>query len=50
MDNVLQMEAIEFTPRVRDTLGELKKKINAMLRPPLPSTIAAAVAPIVIDG
>ena len=48
MDNVLQMEAIEFTPQVRDTLGELKKKITAKLRPPLPASVAAAASPIVL--
>ena len=50
MDDVLQMEAIGFEPPVRDTLGELKQSMNARLKPPMPSSIVAAAAALVIDG
>jgi hypothetical protein len=49
MDNVVQAEAIGFEPQVKDTLGELKRRIIAKLRPPHPIAIAAAAAPLVID-
>jgi hypothetical protein len=42
MDNILQKDAMEFDPPVIDTLaslGDLKRKINAKLRPPLPSNM-----------